>query len=409
MDGEEINLIKKDITEGIERQNATDRKIDLLDDHLHAINIKLNTSQRKSWLSRNSSLLISILALSISVGFSVYGIGKENEKDEQATKSQKVKKIEELTIKLTDIAEKNIKLTAENPNINLNNLSVLFNYRKLIYIKEITKLIGEVKYDFPPDMYAIIGNELKFDGQYEKAKDFYLLEKKNSTTSASKVVAYRDLGHIYGIPNTPVSDIDSSNYYRKLSITESDHLFGEQKYIIKGYSFQLWAADEFYKGNVHFANQLVDSSRTEYLKLPDNNMSLQNNLRMLTYMTNFENQKDITKTFFGLAGEWSSSSSNNVQQLLYFYQNSSGWFCTLEIFESGKISYSLSGKFLTVANGHLTFDVSGMKRISGKPYTDRIQVLGSLKLFPNKNNQNSIEVELNEINGANKKFIISKN
>lgn len=406
MDTEEFNIIKQSVENTINKQDATENKIDLLEDQLHSINIKLNTPQKKTWLSRNTSLLISILALLISFGFSVHSIIKEKEKDEIATKSQKVKKIEDLTIKLTDIAEKNFKLAGENPNINLNALAVLFNYQKLIYINEIIELMDGVNASFPPDAYALIGNELKFDGQYKKALEYYLLEKKHSKTAASKVVAYRDLGQIYGIPETPVSNIDSSNYYRKLSITESDNLFGEQKHTIKGYSFQLWAADEFYKGNVQFANQLVDSSRTEYLKLPDNNTSIQNNLRMLTQMTKIENQKDITKIFFGMAGEWRTGSSGSKKTVINFYQNTNGWFCMLEISEFGKVSYNLSGNLLTVTDGHMTFNVQGMKGVNGIPYN--LQVLGSLKLYPDKTDQNRIEVEFNEVNGDKKKFIVSK-
>src|SRR5690606_27281225 len=102
---------------------------------------------------------------------------------------------------------------------------------------------------FPPDIYALIANELKIDGQYVKALEFYRKELLHAESATSKVVAYRDLGNIYGIQNTPIYSPDSSIHYRRLSVQYSDSIHGEQRLSFKGYSYQLWAADELYAGN----------------------------------------------------------------------------------------------------------------------------------------------------------------
>ena len=64
----------------------------------------------------------------------------------------------------------------------------------------------------------MIGTELKNDGQFEKALKFYRKELFSAKSATSKVVAYRDLGQVYGIKDTRIFNPDSSAFYRKLSL-----------------------------------------------------------------------------------------------------------------------------------------------------------------------------------------------
>lgn len=400
-----------------DRNSFLEEKIDLLENQIHLINSKLHEPEKKSWFSKNASLLISVIALTTSIAFSFYGIQKEkrrekeqNEKAIQLSKTEKAQKIEELTLKLTQLVEKNTKLAAENPNVNVNTLSVLFNYQRLIYINEIMELIDGFDEDFPPDIYALIGNELKIEGQFEKALEFYYRELKSAKSATSKVVAYRDLGQVYGIINTQIFNADSSNYYRKLSVQFSDSIYGEQKFIFKGYSYQLWAADKFYSGNSEFALQLVDSARNQYLNLPENNNAKNYNLRMLGEMLEFENRKDLIKIFVNLSGEWVTSNRSTTNAKLHFYQNTNGWMCNLEIYESGKITYNLMGAMISMSDSHMTFSLQGMKKIyvPGYPSNDRTSSSASLKITKSDQNDNLLHVTLNEFNSESLKFIIYK-
>src|SRR5690606_14628421 len=122
--------------------------------------------EEKDWWKRNTSLIISIVALTASLCFSFYGVTRTKTKDkeekvkgEKVNKANKIAEIERLTLKLTDLAEKYIKLPGENPNININQVSVLYNYQRLIYVHEIIALMKEVDEPFAPDVYALIRNE----------------------------------------------------------------------------------------------------------------------------------------------------------------------------------------------------------------------------------------------------------
>lgn len=395
-----------------------EKKINLLENQIHLINSKLHEPDKKTWLAKNASLLLSIVALITSISFTIYGIQKENTKDEEQqkkafelSKEEKQQRIEELTLKLTELAEKNTKLASENPNVNVNTLSVLINYQRLIYVNEIIELIEENDSGFPPDIYALIGNELKMDGQFKKALGFYHKELSHAKSATSKVVAYRDLGQVYGIRNTPIFEADSSSYYRILSIQYSDSIHGEQRLIYKGYSYQLWAADELYFGNSKLGLALLDSARLYYMNLPDNNNAKNYNLRMLSQMIEFEERKDLFKVFFKLAGEWTSSRNSDVDAKLHFYQNSNGWVCNLEVYELGIVTSNLGGIMISISNDHITFSLQGMQKmdIPGNPYNDRKSASSTLKITKYKDRDNILFVSLNEMNEQSKNFTIIKN
>ena len=397
---------------------SVEKKIDLLENQIHLINSKLHEPDKKTWLAKNASLILSIVALVTSISFTIYGIQKENTKDEQQqkkaielSKEEKQHRIEELTLKLTELAEKNTKLSAENPNVNVNVLSVLLNYQRLIYVNEIIELIEEYDSGFPPDIYALIGNDLKQDGQFKKALQFYRKEFFHAKSATSKVVAFRDLGQIYGIRNTPIFESDSSTYYRKLSVQYCDSIHGEQRLIYKGYSYQLWAADELYSGNPKLGLALVDSARIQYMNLPDNNSAKNYNLRMLSQMIEFEERKDLFKVFFNLTGEWTSVRKSDVDAKLHFYQNANGWSCNLEVYESGIITYNLGGSMISISNDHITFSLQGMKKmdIPGYPHNDRKGASSTLKITKYNDRDNILFVSLNEMNEQSKKFTIVKN
>ncbi|WP_203296535.1 hypothetical protein [Luteirhabdus pelagi] len=395
--------------------SSVNQKIDILENQIHLINSKLHEPDKKSWFSKNASLLLSVIALIISVGFSIYGIQKEIQKEteeeeklQNLSKAQKASKIEELTIKLTDLAEKNTKLASENPNVNVNILSVLLNYQRLIYINEIIELEEQIDEDFPPDIYALIANELKVDGQFEKALRFYRKELESAKSANSKVVAYRDLGQIFRIRETPIFNSDSSSFYRKLSIQYSDSIYGDQRAIFKGYSYQLWAADELYFDNSKLGFQLIDSARQEYMKLPDNNNAKNYNLRMLSQMLEYEERKELFKVLFKLTGEWRSAKNSGIDSKLHFFQNGSSWVCNMEIYENSIITFNLVGSMISISDNHITFSLQGMKKMNLNEYNDRKGASSTLRLTKYKDRDDLLTATFNELNEETKSFIIVK-
>ncbi|MES2780698.1 MAG: hypothetical protein V4651_12460 [Bacteroidota bacterium] len=400
-----------------DRNSFLDEKIDLLENQIHHINTKLHAPDKKSWLSKNFSLILSIVALTTSIAFSIYGIRKEKlkekaqtEKANELSKSEKIHKIQELTLNLTQLVEKNTKLAAENPNVDVNLLSVMHNYQRLIYINEIMELIEGFTVEFPPDIYALIGINLRNDGQFEKALEFFQRELQSARSTTSRVVAYRDLGQVFGIRNSPVFNADSANYYRRLSILSSDQIYGEQRFLFKGYSYQLWALDEFYLGNPLFAMRLIDSARAQYLNLSENNTAKNHNLRMLGQILSFENRKDLNKVFVNLAGEWVTSRGAATNAKVHFYQNANGWMCSLEVYELDKMVYNLMGTMVSISDSHMTFSLQGMKKIFiyGNPSNDRTSSSASFIVTKSNKNDNVLYVTLNEMNNEGLKFTISK-
>lgn len=384
-------------------------KIELLENQIHALNIKINAPDRSPWWKKNASLVISILALVTTITVNVYNAQKEKRKEVTSSRSTKIEKIGQLTLKLTELAEKNFRLSSENPNVNVNGISVLLNYQRLLCINEITSLMEEVDTDFPSDIYALIGTELKNDGQFSKARDYYGKELLAANTPNERVIAYRDLGSLYGVTNTPISNKDSSDHYWKKSIEESDSLDGEQRYHFKGYGYQLWAGNEFYFGNVSRARVLIDSAKMSYLKLPDFNPMKHYSIAMLSQMIEMENQKEVNKTMVGLVGEWSTRPGSNVKARVYFSKNLNGIFCNLVLFEGDKPSSNLSGSFVSSASNHMTFMVQGMKRIPPPvPYMDKAQVFAIAEFTALNSNDYSLKVKVNGINGEALEFLIYK-
>lgn len=411
------NKVGKEI-EDDPNDNSLEKKIHLLENQIHLINSKLHEPEKRTWLSKNASLLLSIVAFITSITFSIYSIQKENTRDNaqqkealELSKAGRQKRVEELTLKLTELAEKSTKLAAENPNVNVNTLSVLINYQRLIYISEIIEIIDKFDDGFPPDIYGLIGTDLKTDGQFRKAIEFYHKELLHARSGTAKVVAFRDLGQVYGIQNNPEFNSDSSTYYRKLSVQYSDSIYGEQRLHYKGYSYQLWAADELYLGNSKLGKALVDSARIQYMNLPDNNNSKNYNIRTLGQMIEHEERKDLLKVFFKLAGEWTSAKNSVLDAKLHFYQNANGWGCNVEIYESAIITYNLVGSMVSISDDHITFSLQGMKKmdIPGNPYNDRTGASSTLRISKYKDRDNILLVSLDEMNEKSKKFTIVKN
>ena len=390
-------------------ESKFEEKIDLIENQIHSINIKLNTPKKEKWWKKNSSLIISIVALITSIGFTVHNLIKENTAEKEKSVSERIKKIENLTIKLTELSEKNLKLASENPNTDLNNLASLINYQRSIYINEIIESMNDFNEDFPPGIYDIVGNELRNEGHYNDALKYYKQGFSRSKTSNEKVIAYRNLGNIYGIQNTPIYKPDSSHYYWKKSISESNKILGEQKFTYKGYSYHLWAGNEFYKGNNEFAKKLIDSAIIEYSKLPENNQNKHFYIGQLIQMIEFDKRKDLNKISFNLTGDWKTLKSSSTRAEISFYKNVNGWFCNLEIFKKGRLEYNLTGALLSVTDDYMKFNLQGMKKLEfPSPYNDRTSVLASLKLSINSEDSDKLDVIFNEINGIRKKFKIEK-
>jgi hypothetical protein len=393
----------------IKTDSSTGDKIDLLENQIHAINIKLNSPEKVAWFKKNASLIISIVALITSMFFNFYGLSKQKTKDEASARSSKIERVEQLTLKLTELAERSIRLSSEGQNTNVNALSVLLNYQRLIYVNEILEIIDDIDEKFPSDIYALLGNELRNDGQFDRALKYYKLSLARSQTPTAKVVAYRDLGNIFGIPNTPIFSKDSSRFYWNKSLEESEKILGEQKYSYRGYTYQLLANFEFYLGNSDLGSKLVDSAKSEYLKLPENNASKQYNIGLLSQMEESDERKVINKSFAHLSGEWNTNLKSDIKATIQFAKNANGWYCNMEIFETGKIIYSMSGPFISVSKNHMTFTLQGMKRLdSVNMYNDRTQVLGSIKLSPDSKDEKTLYVRFNEVNGNEKRFLVCK-
>jgi len=385
-------------------------KFDLIDNELHSINIRLNEPKKDSWLKKNVTLVISIVALISSIGFTVYNIRKEIVKDSATSKAKKSEQIVQLALKLTDLAEKNAKLAAENPNVDASQLSVLLNYQRMVYISEIMDLMKDAKEGFPPDIYALIGNELKLNGQFEDALTYYKLEMDNAHTAVSKVVANRDLGGIYGILNSSFHNKDSSDYYWAESIRYGNTFSGDQKFIINGYTYKLRAGDEFYQGRTAFALQMIDSAKSQYQQLHENNMAKFSFLKMLDQMVEFNNKTDIKKLFFFLAGEWNTVPGSRAKAQFHFSQNPNGWYCYFEMYAGRNICCSLSGPIVSSSADHFTFSLQGIKKLDYPTQDgDRMKVSGSIRIFQNGSGCESLKIIFNELNGNKKEFVVCKN
>ncbi len=386
---------------------STEEKVDLVQNQLDILNTKLLNLDKKPWWKTNIPLLISLMALMASIGFSYYGVKRDQAKDLQSStkekaiaKSIKVEEINQLVLKLTELQEKNIKLVAENPNVDVNSLSVLSNYQRLIYVNKILYLLDSLDGNFPPEVYALIANELKNDGQFVKARNLYFEELANAKTSLSRMVAYRDLASIFGVYETCFQNTDSSRFLWRKSIFISDSITGEQKYNYKGYGYQLWAGNEFYFGNTKFALELIDSAKQTYSKLPNSNTAKDFNLRRLNQMVEFYSGGNIESQLYRLSGEWTTR--GEFEAKVHFGQNMNMVMCSLESYEFGMPSYNLTGPFISMAGNYMTFNLQGAKKFY------QGTVVASVKLYPDPNNKKIIYVSFNELNMKEKKFTIFK-
>lgn len=387
---------------------SLNEKLEIIDNQIHSLNYKVNNPKKETWFKKNASLVISIIALTTSIVFTLYGNYKESVQNESSSESKRLQKIQDFALKLTSIAEKNAKLNSMGYFTNNQNMSVLLNTQRLFYMNQIIDLIQEERDSaLASDIYSLIGSELKMDGRYEDALKYFKLELKNTNSSASKVVANRNLGNLYGIKDTKIFKRDSSNFYWKQSISIAEQLPGELKHHYKGYSFQLWAGNELYSNNIESGLKLIDSARNEYLKLPDNNSIKQLNINMLSQMIENESMKEFKSVFFNLKGEWTTLSNNYETKYIYFYQNPGGWTCNLQFFKNNRLAYSLSGQLVSTSKEYMIFTVQGMKKINGQ-FSDRIQLLGTLKLFKDKSSEHILNASFNEINSIEEEFVLYK-
>ena len=385
----------------VESPTSADHKIAQLEKEVQSLRSNLQEPGKESFIKSNSSLFISIIAITTSVAFSLYGIFKENRiEDEQQikaiqiTKEERIKKIEELTISLSELYERYAKLSSE-PNIDENTINSYLTYNKLIYINKIIALIDGFNDDLPPALFSLIGYELKQQEQNKKALDFFYLELKNSKTAIAKINAYRDLALAYGVNNSENYNPDSSYHYRILSIQFSDRIYGEQKFSYKGYSYYQWASNEFYNGNTTLAKSLADSAKNQYALMQDNNNQKNYYLKLLSRLLESENRKYLNKVFVNLSGEWNTPGTSKTKAHLHFYQNATVWMCSLELYDSEKISTNFTGTLISTTDRYMTFSLQGMKKLSDREFVSGSSAI--LRVSRINNYDNQLDVTLNDL------------
>jgi hypothetical protein len=392
------------------------KKINYLAKKNPMIGRKRSTTSKTSkettkWYS-TPSIIISIVALSSTLVFNAVNYNDKITENRSKSIASKIETVNSSIDELLNIQEKNL----TTPN-NLN-LSVTYNVKRRIVFEKLIRQVNEVKEHISPDAFSIIGEQYLFDGNFEEALKAYQEQIKavhryrqvhrNKYDFTYEIVAFRNLGYIFHIKETPFYNLDSAQHYRSLSVSECKNIKGEAGLSYKGVSYYYWALSCLNNGEQKLANTLLDSAYITFGKLsPANSTKSSMLLQVEGIKTNNEtNKNSIFDNVLG--GIWTGRFPDNGKTYdlkAYITFNNFQANVSIDIFDGQTLVQQLSGFSRFSDRNRLIFNLQGFRA-----YRFPNQIGGTLILTENSRVNSSIKLagEISFLNEAPVTFVLRK-
>lgn len=262
---------------------------------------------KRSWF-KNPSILVSLLAVLVTVTLTSYNMYEQGIKDKQSN-------IRSAISNLVEAQKENIKL---NQNTNANErdqLDILINSQRQVLIEDAKVMIDDLGVDASTNSLLFLGWELQKDSDFEIAFSYFKRALESASYDISdQVIALKSLANYKMMPNTGFEDYEQGQKYWQQAIDVQKGQKDEYSLFIKGTTYLNWGYAEYRLGNKDKAvKKLTQSEKTFKL------MDIRNPLReqaLERYGRALENVLEPTTPFSEtkLTGDWKLKyfDNNNV-------------------------------------------------------------------------------------------------
>ena len=221
-------------------------------------------------MSKNKSLIVSIIALIFSIYFSINQINSKRKSKDENNRSSAIKSIKELTLEMISAQQSMFSQQPVVGHPNNSQINTLYQIKQDLHFEELLALAKQYEKLVHPDIFSFIGTEYFIRQDFFFAKEYYLKHLRYTITTRDKIQANRNLARMYSINEiSKVNNTDSSTFYWNQCLIEATKLNGELKDDIKGQTYISWAEQEFYNGNITKKDSLLENARKIYNSMPN--------------------------------------------------------------------------------------------------------------------------------------------
>ncbi|MDX2360745.1 MAG: hypothetical protein QNK23_08055 [Crocinitomicaceae bacterium] len=315
-----------------------------------------NKPKKVRWY-KTPSIILSVIALTTSVIFSVFSIKNAQKEKEASSFGTKISSIEENIEKLMEAQmhyQEN--LTQQDLGINgKNSFGMLWNAQSNLLLDKIMDLYDDsTSAHINPNQLLQLGQNLQMTSRMLQSREVFLKALERSTNHSTKSIALRALANLFSIPST-YQDKNTSREYRKEEINlVKEQFYGEYLNQTLSRSFELWAMDEYFNiGDTILANTLIDSAVYYGNKLKYQAQKDEITRRLQGIWDLFNKGIDM----FDLKEDWKVKMVNQgIYGEARIVQSPAGIFLSMKFFREGSLVFYMFGNGYLGVNQEMVFD-----------------------------------------------------
>ncbi|MCB0191327.1 MAG: hypothetical protein KDJ65_05230 [Anaerolineae bacterium] len=336
---------------------SIDNTITLLRDQIDTLQIKF-AERGKHW-SREPSLIISVLALSISVVFSIIGLRQtfaEDIEGKQETLRQTVVELTEIQSEMAQIAQQysGNPLLYREANVNLNT-------RRAVLLDTAETLVEELGDSVDPSTLLSLAWQFQIDGRLEETREFANKAFDLSKSVLLQSAALKGIGSSYMTTGSPIHDLEQG----RDALRRSTELFESRDNDLDRFNLAdnllYWANLERMNGEEQMADDLLEQATNAAKGINILHPGRQTILMQIQQAQN----NQISQDFLDPRGEWqltfANDSSKKGRVLIRFEQQSQGYFINMQVFSNGKLLENRTGSAAFLGSGKIIFQWQGIR------------------------------------------------
>jgi tetratricopeptide (TPR) repeat protein len=369
--------IGDDLPNSIERIN---RRLGLLTDQVDALQIESARSGRP-WY-REPSLIVSAVALLISVVFSAIGMRQVYAKDiaaKQESLRQTVVKIVDSQTEMSQAAQEN----SGNP-LAAGWASGNLNSKRQVLIETALALVKELGDKVDASTLVPLAGQLQTDGRYEESLSLYFKALDLVESPIVRSAILRSIGWSYAISGSSLYDLDKSRDYMQQAVDLFKNQDDDASNFYLADNLLFWGEVELSNGEAAMANSLFEQATGAAESMAVSNSSRQVILSQIQQAQS--NQATSSQAVPDLRGEWqlrfADNSSKHGSARITYDQASGTYYITILVLLDDAVLENRSGTATTPDAGTLLIQWQGTRY--SDQYKMLVQASGSseLKILP---------------------------
>ncbi len=329
--------------------------------------LQIESKSHKSPWFKNPSVLVSLLAVLVTVILTSYNIHQQNKDMTVQDIKEKQSNVRAAITKLVEAQKENIKL-AKVTNINeREQLDLLINSQRQVLIEDAKAMVDELGTDASTNSLLFLGFELQKDADFEIAHRYFeraLLSARGDLSD--QVVALRSLANFRMLLNTGFNDYEKGRKYWQQAVDIQKNQKDEYSLFLLGNTYLNWGNAENILGNKEIAVKLLTQSEKTFelmdIRNPMREQAIQRNNRILKYVL----EPTAQFTSAQLTGDWRLKyfNNNNVTGNIQIASNPTNHslYVIGELLDrNGVVIQKFNGQALLNGSGTLRIDWQGAK------------------------------------------------